>query len=272
MGYYSYYSLDVDTADSNHLKEDIIADLINENTEAESALNADGQTINEAKWYESEDDMRQFSKKYPDVLFILFRYGQVLGDVEKSYFKNGRMKSCSANVSYPSFDVNKLEDYVPNSTEISSFNDFSGCNLSIVIDRKSNTAKNAILRDLRATYTQANLALTEQGYFNENQEWPSHESNLVEFSKKYPKVRFTMYCEIDYEDKEINNMSSLKRFWRKDFLNGKIHRAKAFWEFEDFDDCDWLYDDSEEAEQDVTPVKSDWEIWMEKSKAARAQK
>ena len=67
-------------------------------------------------------------------------------------------------------------------------------------------------------------------------------------------------------------MNSLKHFWRKDFLNGKIHRVKAFWEFEDFDDCDWLYDGSEEDEQDATPVKSDWEIWMEKSKAARAQK
>ncbi len=118
MGYYSYYSLDVDTEDSSHLKEDIIADLINENTEAECALNANGQTINEATWYESDDDMKLFSKKYPDVLFILFRYGQVLGDVGKSYFKNGRMKSCSANVSYPSFDVNKLEDYIPNSTEV----------------------------------------------------------------------------------------------------------------------------------------------------------
>jgi hypothetical protein len=272
VGYYSYYSLDVDTEDSSHLKEDIIADLINENTEAECALNADGQTINTAKWYESDNDMKLFSKKYPDVLFILFRYGQVLGDVGKSYFKNGRMKFCSANVSYPSFDVNKLEDYVPNSTEISSFENVSSCNFSIVLDCKNPSAKNNLLQNLRKSYTEANLALTEQGYFNENQEWPSHESNLVEFSKKYPKVRFTIYCEIDYEDKEINNMSSLKLFWRKDFLNGKIHRAKAFWEFEDFDDCDWLYGDSEGIEQDVTLVKSDWEIWMEKSKAARAQK
>ena len=233
MGYYSYYSLDVDTEGSNHLKEDIIADLINVNTEAECALNANGETSDEATWYQSDDDMKEFSKKYPDVVFTLFRYGQVLGDVGKTYFKNGRMKSSPAEVSYPEFDVSKLEEYVPNSTKFDSFNNVSGCKLSMVFVCDRNTTESKMIRDLRNSYTEANFALDVDGSFHANKEWPSHEANLVEFSKKYPKVRLSIYCEIEFEDEEINNMSSLRRFWRKDFQNGKIHRANAFWEFDD---------------------------------------
>ncbi|MCB1660280.1 MAG: hypothetical protein KDI39_18815, partial [Pseudomonadales bacterium] len=40
----------------------------------------DGTTANEAKWYESDNDMKEFSKKYPDVLFSLSQTMEGEGD------------------------------------------------------------------------------------------------------------------------------------------------------------------------------------------------
>jgi hypothetical protein len=91
MGYYTNYTLIVTIEDeSKYTKKDIIAHLRRENEEALRALDENGNAANEAKWYKSDEDMIEFSKKYPNVIFILNQVGQD-GDEFDNSFQNGAM-------------------------------------------------------------------------------------------------------------------------------------------------------------------------------------
>ena len=83
MGTYTNYELAVSIKDSDKHKYNakaIISHLRAEYYEANTALYEDGTTANEAKWYESDNDMKEFSKKYPDVLFSLSQTMEGEGD------------------------------------------------------------------------------------------------------------------------------------------------------------------------------------------------
>ena len=71
MGHYTYYSLSLTIDDEKQNAVDIIKHLREEYTEAESAIEENGTTRDEAKWYDFDRDMDEFSRKYPDVLFVL---------------------------------------------------------------------------------------------------------------------------------------------------------------------------------------------------------
>ena len=64
MGYYSNFSLVVCHRD----QDEIIADLRNNNECAHKALDESGNTNDQTKWYDMDKDMKEFSKKYPEVL------------------------------------------------------------------------------------------------------------------------------------------------------------------------------------------------------------
>ncbi|MFO1392076.1 MAG: hypothetical protein U1E94_07700 [Agitococcus sp.] len=70
MGTYSNYSITVECDETKHNPKEIIAHLRQEYEEAEFALDENGETADEAKWYDFSENMKEFSKKYPDVLFL----------------------------------------------------------------------------------------------------------------------------------------------------------------------------------------------------------
>ena len=64
-----------------------------------------GLTIDEpCKWYEFDKDMKEFSKKYPTILFTLKGEGEESGDLWIRYFKNGKVQVANARIVYPEFD------------------------------------------------------------------------------------------------------------------------------------------------------------------------
>lgn len=89
-------------------QEDIIADLQDTCDEAKYALDKDGNSVQEAKWYYWEKDMREFSKKYPSALFTLSGEGGETGDIWKAYFINGKAQIAKARIVIDEFDPKKL--------------------------------------------------------------------------------------------------------------------------------------------------------------------
>lgn len=110
MGYYTKYELS--TFYSKDKKSYTpIEELRAENICARSAFSEDGDFKEELKWYDHENDLKEFSSrpKYKDVLFALSGIGENEGDIWIKYFKNGKMQVCEAEIVYPSFDESKLQ-------------------------------------------------------------------------------------------------------------------------------------------------------------------
>lgn len=101
MGYYTRYALKC--SDKALIKE-----LIKENENAACAFSASGSPCEEIKWYEHEEELREFSKRYPDVLFTLKGEGEEQGDLWIKYFQNGKMQLAAAKIAFARFDKKKL--------------------------------------------------------------------------------------------------------------------------------------------------------------------
>lgn len=62
----------------------------------------------EIKWYGCENDMKKYSKKHPELTFLIEGEGEDTGDVWKAYFKNGKMFKTKATMTFESYDESKL--------------------------------------------------------------------------------------------------------------------------------------------------------------------
>lgn len=98
MGYYTDYAL---TAEPN-IVDDEFAELFHRTTQY--WLNE-----GEIKWYNHDEDMIEISKLYPDVLFTLDGNGEDVGDIWRTYYKNGKMQETKAKFMFDEFDENKLK-------------------------------------------------------------------------------------------------------------------------------------------------------------------
>lgn len=111
MGYYTRHTLSIEVpkdTDEKLDEEQIIAELRSGNEEAAYSLNESGGTEEESKWYNSESDMKKFSTKYPECLFILEGAGEESGDFWKSYIKNGKCQRGHGKVVFDDYDPTKL--------------------------------------------------------------------------------------------------------------------------------------------------------------------
>jgi hypothetical protein len=108
MGYYTRYSL-VISGPANKAPEEIISELREISYGAKYALEDSGDTREFAKWYDNDEDLRDFSKRYPDILFELHVEGEESEDIWKLYVQNGKSQRCEAIISFEPFDKDKLK-------------------------------------------------------------------------------------------------------------------------------------------------------------------
>ncbi len=116
MGYCTRYDLDIighNLTDFefheyyNRVEEDLLKTLEEMNI-LDYAFNTSFESCDEVKWYEHEEDMREISKKFDSLVFILSGEGEDNFDSWRKYFLNGKMQECRARITYDSYDEKKL--------------------------------------------------------------------------------------------------------------------------------------------------------------------
>lgn len=107
MGFYTKYTLTIQEPQRPTV-EQIIRELRSVSPGADSALNDDGSTYDEAKWYDHASDLMGLSKRYPDHVFILDGIGE---DDERFrlYVKDGKSQRAETKIVYDEFDPAKLK-------------------------------------------------------------------------------------------------------------------------------------------------------------------
>jgi len=109
MGYYTQYRLEVNTPKGYEKTSlEIIADLRDSNATANYSLMFDGSCNNESKSYDHEGYLKEFSLKYPEVVFKLIGKGEESEDFWITYFKDGKMQHCPGILTYEPYDEKKL--------------------------------------------------------------------------------------------------------------------------------------------------------------------
>ena len=102
MGYYTQYELEVDGEICDY---DPFVDH-------EKDIGAISGFCNpfeeECKWYDREDHMRKYSKKYPEKLFKISGKGEISGDIWVEYYKDGLMQRCEAKIEFAPSEENLL--------------------------------------------------------------------------------------------------------------------------------------------------------------------
>lgn len=88
--------------------EMIIRRLRDENDEAMYCLDDDGGGRESGRWYDSRQDIKNFSKKYPQWLFTLRGEGTESADIWVSYCLNGKEQYSKARIVIDDFDSTKL--------------------------------------------------------------------------------------------------------------------------------------------------------------------
>lgn len=112
MGYYSYYDLKVkkligkELLDIPEEEHKLIINLFRDsNSDAKDAMKETGENKGEAlSWYNYREDLIEFSKKFPDYVFYMYREGEGNADVEENYILNGVMQTLYATLVIPPFN------------------------------------------------------------------------------------------------------------------------------------------------------------------------
>ena len=77
------------------------AGLLRDEYEAANlAIGESGKTNERCAWHTHEEDMRDFSSKYPGVLFTLSGSGDGPRDLWKKYFRGGKMQAARAKITF----------------------------------------------------------------------------------------------------------------------------------------------------------------------------
>ena len=100
MGYYTTHKLSI--ISENDLDVDF-------EQEIEEHTDGCANFGDSSKWYDCETDMREYSKKYPSILFLIDGEGEESGDIWKAYFQDGKMLKVKAKIVFEEFSADKLQ-------------------------------------------------------------------------------------------------------------------------------------------------------------------
>ncbi len=118
MGYYTTYWLSATRNDDD--ASDAIKALVDENENANMAIDEYGDCCDAVKWYDHEKELTEFSTKFPDVLFNLSGLGEENEDIWDLYVQNGQSIRIRAIVYKPKFigfDESKYIDFASKTKE-----------------------------------------------------------------------------------------------------------------------------------------------------------
>ncbi len=149
--------------------------------------------------------------------------------------------------------------------------------LTVVIEEcdKHKYSEKEIIAQLRSEYEEASYALDEEGETEDEAKWYDSHEDLTEFSKKYPSVLFKLTqspADGDDEDFELEEFEfHYKNGEELSVEDGGIIKSGTSNNKPDFTE---KLQPKKNMSQDISPApsKTDWEIWMEKSIAARNQR
>lgn len=117
MGYQTNYTLTLQPVYGRQVVElksdapllETIKELRAKNSEAQCSLTEDGGCSgNDSRWYEHENELKEFSAANPGVLFTLHGEGEDPSDQWKKYFLNGKVQVARARISIAPVDLEKL--------------------------------------------------------------------------------------------------------------------------------------------------------------------
>lgn len=112
MGYYTRYKLDI-FRDHKYISAQCEPGLL-------EAIRADDACCygsldwayfdqgEEVKWYEHEEDMKKFSKRFPDIVFCLEGRDEE-GEVWRKYFKDGKFQYVKPQITWPDYNVRDIK-------------------------------------------------------------------------------------------------------------------------------------------------------------------
>lgn len=100
MGYYTEFELEILEGDDNVTDyEQEISDIAEYNHCFQ----------HEIKWYNYQENMIEYSKKHPDVLFLLSGKGEESSDLWREYFEDGKTYRVLGKVVFEDFKKESLK-------------------------------------------------------------------------------------------------------------------------------------------------------------------
>ena len=113
MGYYTDYKLTVIDLNKDSEYEKYVEKQLKETFE----FLDDDLDVNCIKWYDHEEEVKQFSNNHPDVLFTLTGVGEgsyftattLTADIWIKYFLNGKSYTDKLDYKFPKFNSDKLQ-------------------------------------------------------------------------------------------------------------------------------------------------------------------
>lgn len=116
MGYYTYHTLEVFDEKMNYLEDEtqkhatLISNRVFGKDDPDFKDNEFPLLFSDSsKWYDCEQDMRKYSKEYPNLIFKIHGDGEESNDLWDMYAKNGKIQLCPGEVIYDNFDKSKLK-------------------------------------------------------------------------------------------------------------------------------------------------------------------